>query len=79
MQRVVQSVLVLLFVLTVSASSLFAASDAELKKMGVFLSNFTELGLYDLDESDRYADELIYFGIWHNYCIVPELAIHLQC
>ena len=68
MQRVFLALLTLLFVLTVPvASPLFAASDAELKKMGVFLSNFTELGLYDLDENDRYADELIYFGIWHNY------------
>lgn len=42
-----------------------------LKKMGTFLSNFTELGMYDfttkeLMNSADHAD-IIRFGIWHNY------------
>lgn len=50
----------------------------DLKRMSVFISNFTELGFYDLDvknESDEAlflggpdaAPDLIRFGIWHNY------------
>lgn len=43
----------------------------QMKKMGVFLSNFTELGFYTVDSRD-FADPLhpekaIRFGIWHNY------------
>ncbi len=46
-------------------------SAAELEKMSVFLSNFTELGLRTfsaaevLDEDKPY--EMINFGIWHNF------------
>lgn len=52
---------------------------AELKKMSVFLSNFTELGYYGFDVGDSGSDgllhmkskeglvELIRFGVWHNY------------
>ena len=50
----------------------------DLKRMSVCISNFTELGFYDLDvknESDEAlylggpdaAPDLIRFGIWHNY------------
>ena len=40
---------------------------AEMKKMGVFLSNFTELGMYDFKTDTINRDKLINFGIWHNY------------
>ncbi len=46
-------------------------SAAELKRMSIFLSNFTEIGLRTfsaakiLDEDNPY--EMINFGIWHNY------------
>lgn len=42
-------------------------SEAELAKLGLFLSNFTELGLYKLDSNQLKAADLIRFGIWHNY------------
>ena len=46
----------------------FAASKNELKRMGTFLSNFTELRMYDIDVNSTLTDEdLIYFGIMHNY------------
>ena len=50
----------------------------QLKLMSTFLSNFTEIGLYDFDVKKSNDDEalhlgdpsspdLIRFGIWHNY------------
>lgn len=46
-------------------------SAADLKKMSVFLSNFTELGYMNFDAeefTDETApDDMIRFGIWHNY------------
>jgi len=51
-----------------------AAGDftpAQMKKMGVFLSNFTELGFYNVDHRDfddpLNPEKAIRFGIWHNY------------
>ncbi|MDR6720889.1 hypothetical protein [Paenibacillus sp. 2003] len=44
-----------------------ALSPSESKKMGVFLSNFTELQLYKFDSEKVNNSELIRFGIWHNY------------
>ena len=53
------------------AGSAFAAGDfgrADLKKMGKFLSNFTELGFFDFDANEFLkSDEIIRFGVWHNY------------
>ncbi|MDY4033652.1 MAG: hypothetical protein SOY64_11450, partial [Pyramidobacter sp.] len=52
---------------------------AELKRMSIFLSNFTELGYYGFDVGEDGSDgllhmkseeglaELIRFGVWHNY------------
>ncbi|WNS46702.1 hypothetical protein [Paenibacillus sp. MMS20-IR301] len=42
-------------------------SEAERAKLGLFLSNFTELGLYKLDSAALKPADLIRFGIWHNY------------
>ena len=39
----------------------------ELKRMGVFLSNFTELGFFDFDTESLSPKDLIQFGIRHNY------------
>lgn len=39
----------------------------ELKRMSTFLSNFTEIGLMDFNVQDIAKDDLIMFGIWHNY------------
>ena len=38
----------------------------EMRRMSVFISNFTEVGLYDFDLDDA-APDLIRFGIRHNY------------
>lgn len=46
-------------------------SEAELKKMSVFLSNFTELGYMDIVASEFFAADntpnILHFGVWHNY------------
>lgn len=52
-----------------TAQSDFSAAD--LKRMGTFLSNFTELGFMDFEageitNSDAPGD-MIRFGVWHNY------------
>lgn len=44
-----------------------ATSQAELKKMGVFLSNFTELRIDKFNLNNINDSELIHFGVWHNY------------
>lgn len=41
--------------------------QTELKKMGTFLSNFTELQLNKFDMKHIDNSDLIRFGIWHNY------------
>lgn len=44
------------------------AESQDLKRMSVFLSNFTELGMTDIpDVSKLSAGKLVYFGLWHNY------------
>ncbi|MEK5141442.1 MULTISPECIES: hypothetical protein [Paenibacillus] len=40
---------------------------AEMKKLGTFLSNFTELNLDEFDAKRVNNAELIRFGVWHNY------------
>lgn len=46
-------------------------TPAQMKKMGIFLSNFTELGFYTVDHRDflnpLHPEMAIRFGIWHNY------------
>ncbi|MBQ9452306.1 MAG: hypothetical protein IJU65_03305 [Desulfovibrio sp.] len=46
-------------------------TPAQIKKMGIFLSNFTELGFYNVDHRDfldpLHPEMAIRFGIWHNY------------
>ena len=45
----------------------FGASQSEMKKMSVFISNFTEVGMRQID-ADYISDrELAFFGIWHNW------------
>lgn len=66
----------------------FAATNAkELNRMGIFISNFTEVGMFDFDlekDGDDAAihlgdpenfGELIYFGIIHNYINNPKTTI----
>ncbi len=45
----------------------FGASPTEMARMGTFISNFTEQGIYDIDIDTITHDELVHFGIWHNY------------
>lgn len=46
-------------------------TPAQMKKMGIFLSNFTELSFYNVDVRDfvdpLHPEKAIRFGIWHNY------------
>lgn len=51
----------------VTADNGFSVSQEELEKIGLFLSNFTELGLNEFNVSNYNIEDLIYFGIWHNY------------
>jgi hypothetical protein len=41
-------------------------SKDDLKRMSVFLSNFTELSMYTFDTATVTSDELINFGVRHN-------------
>ncbi|MGE9986604.1 hypothetical protein ACQRA4_13250 [Desulfovibrio sp. SGI.169] len=51
-------------------------SAAEMKRMSVFLSNFTELGMLDFTAEDVLNTEkpydMIRFGIWHNFINNPK-------
>ncbi len=46
-------------------------SASTLKRMSVFLSNFTEIGMMDFEAKDvldpQHPGDMIRFGIWHNY------------
>ena len=48
-----------------------APSEKQLKAMGIFLSNFTELGFLELSTEEMTRPEsypdLVRFGVWHNY------------
>lgn len=64
----------LLAIFLLCAGSTQAASEyspAQMKQMGVFLSNFTELGFMDFEAKDILNEaapaDMIRFGIWHNY------------
>ena len=45
------------FVLVFFCSCSFAASKNEMQKMSVFLSNFTEVGLFNFDIENKYPDD----------------------
>ena len=55
---------VFLSALSVSA---FGYSSAELKRMSTFVSNFTEVGMYNFNTDSLSDSELAEFGIWHNF------------
>ena len=48
-------------------SPVFGASKTEMARMGTFLSNFTEQGMYNVNINNVTDEELVHFGIWHNY------------
>ena len=57
--------------LLLGGSAWGAPSDKQLKAMGLFLSNFTELGFLELSTEEMTRPEsypdLVRFGVWHNY------------
>ena len=48
-------------------SPVFGASPSEKARMGTFISNFTEAGMYDIDIDTISMEELAHFGVRHNY------------
>lgn len=46
-------------------------SQAQMKKMSILVSNFTEIGMRDFRSSEildmRKPEEMIHFAVWHNY------------
>ena len=48
-------------------SPVFGASTTEKARMGTFISNFTEADMYDIDIDTISMEELVNFGIRHNY------------
>ena len=63
MRRVFYALVIAAFV----CSPVFGASSTEMARMGTFISNFTELGMYDIDIDTITSEELVHFGVWHNY------------
>lgn len=55
-----------LIIMLMFSGSAFGVSANELKLMSVFVSNFTEIGMNDIDIEDISDSELARFGIWHN-------------
>ena len=56
-----------LLVLTLALLTLNAAKkNDELHRMGIFISNFTELGMYYININDIGNADLVRFGIGHN-------------
>ncbi len=57
--------------LLLGGSAWGAPSDKQLKAMGLFLSNFTELGFMNVSTQEMADPEnypnIIRFGVWHNY------------
>ena len=63
MKKIFCALILVLCVVTPS----FSASRQEMKRMSTFLSNFTELGMYNFNVDTVPSGELVRFGIWHNY------------
>lgn len=57
-RKLLAVVLVLAAVFSIGA----AKKDDEIKRMGIFLSNFTELGMYEFDLEDDGPDEILHLG-----------------
>ena len=63
MRKLVYSLILAVFL----CSAAFGASPSELKRMSTFLSNFTELRYYNINLATISDEELVHFGVWHNY------------
>ena len=56
-----------LFIFAIMIFTLNASKQSdEIKRMGIFISNFTELGMFDININDIGNADLIRFGIGHN-------------
>lgn len=63
MKKILCALIVILFF----SGAAFSASSSELKRMSIFVSNFTEVGMMNFRVDDLSDSELANFGIWHNY------------
>ena len=62
----------------VKPSKITVSAD-ELKRMSIFLSNFTEIGLYEIHNANRMTlDELVHFGVQHNFINNKKLVKKLK-
>ena len=89
MSRILKVTCVALMLVVLLVASGFAAEKpgGEIKRMSIFVSNFTEVGLYDFDVAESGNDdvmhladpenvgELIRFGIKHNVINNPKTTI----
>ncbi|MBO6258110.1 MAG: hypothetical protein J6M93_02070 [Succinivibrio sp.] len=66
-----RAVLFCSFVCGAATASADGFSDEQIKKLSTFLSNFTEIGFYTVDNRDfldpLHPETAIRFGIWHNF------------
>lgn len=61
-----RKILAVLLVLAVMFSMGAAKKDDEIKRMGIFISNFTELGMYEFDLEEEGPDEILHLGDPYN-------------
>lgn len=65
-----------LFILSIVFFTSNAARQSdEIKRMGIFISNFTELGMYDIDIETIHNRDLVRFGIGHNVINNPKSTV----
>ena len=68
--------LLTVFVLTLALLTVNASRESnEIKRMGIFISNFTELGLFEIDIDSIEDTDLILFGIGHNVINNPKSTV----
>ena len=67
-----------LFLMTLFFCSVFGTSRKDLRQMSDFVSSFIEIDYYNFDSQNITMDELLNFGIWHNYMNNMNLIEHVQ-
>ena len=79
MKRIFASGLSILLLSSVFSAKAGGFTASQMKRMGVFLSNFTELGYVNFKRKDiingKDSGKMIHFGIWHNYLNNPRSTI----
>lgn len=73
MKRRIFTALFILSIVFITSNA--ARQSDEIKRMGIFISNFTELGMYDIDIEAINNSELIRFGIGHNVINNPKSTV----